>query len=114
MQLDGKWLAFAENDLKTAEVLFREAIWNQVCFHAQQAVEKFLKASIAPESRPRSHKIADLIDLSTLDLSTDLKQELRLLDRFYIPTRYPDALPGSVEDGMPNEDDALSALHAAK
>lgn len=37
--LDEKWLSFAINDLRTAEVLCREAIWNQVCFHSQQAVE---------------------------------------------------------------------------
>ncbi|NCC33700.1 MAG: HEPN domain-containing protein [Chloroflexia bacterium] len=32
------------------------------------------------------------------------------LDRFYIPTRYPDALPGSFLEDMPNEADADEAL----
>ena len=31
-----------------------------------------------------------------------------------IPSRYPDALPGTVEDGMPTEKDALDSLHAAR
>jgi HEPN domain-containing protein len=36
-----------------------------------------------------------------------------LLDRFYIPTRYPDALPGSLEEGMPRKDEAQEALDLA-
>jgi HEPN domain-containing protein len=56
MPLDSRWCAFAENDLETAEVLLREAIWNQVCFHSQQSVEKYLKASLLPEFRPRTHR----------------------------------------------------------
>jgi len=39
-----------------------------------------------------------------------LSLDLQFLDRFYIPTRYPDALPGSLAEGMPNEADALEAL----
>lgn len=115
MPLDSKWVAFAQNDLLTAQVLLREGIWNQVCFHSQQAVEKLLKASLPAESRPRSHKIADLLRRTDfLDLSVELKAELRLMDRFYIPSRYPDALPGPLEEGMPSEEDARRSLKAAK
>lgn len=32
------------------------------------------------------------------------------LDRFYIPTRYPDALPGVLEEALPNETDARESL----
>ena len=37
-----------------------------------------------------------------------------MLDRFYIPTRYPDALPGSLPEGLPGLDDATQALHIAR
>lgn len=36
------------------------------------------------------------------------------LDRFYIPTRYPDALPGALPDGLPNQKDAEEALEVAQ
>jgi HEPN domain-containing protein len=36
------------------------------------------------------------------------------LDRFYIPTRYPDALPGSLEEGLPNAQEAQEAFDIAK
>lgn len=115
MPLDPKWVSFAENDYFSAEVLLREGVWNQVCFHSQQCVEKLLKGSLPPESRPRTHKIADLIRLTDLlALDESLKAELRLLDRFYIPSRYPDALPGTLEDGMPSEKDALDSIQTAK
>ena len=114
MRLDPQWLFFADNDLRTAEILMREEVWNQVCFHSQQCVEKFLKASLSPESRPRTHKIADLLSRTPLPLEEGLKRELRRLDRFYIPSRYPDALPGLAEEGMPNREDAASSLRAAQ
>jgi HEPN domain-containing protein len=36
------------------------------------------------------------------------------LDRFYIPTRYPDALPGTLPEGFPGRRDAQEALDVAK
>jgi len=30
-----RWLAFARGDLRMAEMARAEALWNQVCFHAQ-------------------------------------------------------------------------------
>lgn len=39
-----EWLFFAESDLKVADVILNEGIYNEVCFHAQQAVEKSFKA----------------------------------------------------------------------
>ena len=115
MPLDDRWAAFAKNDLHTAEVLLREGIWNQVCFHAQQSAEKFLKSALPAADRPRTHKIADLVRLTDfLELDDCLKRELRLLDRFYIPSRYPDALPGTLEDGMPTGEDARVSFRAVK
>lgn len=114
MPLDRSWISFAQNDLETAEVLFREGIWNQVCFHSQQSVEKYLKASLPPETRPRTHKIAELLARTPLVLEEPLKKELRRLDRFYIPSRYPDALPGTLEEGMPSKDDAQVSIQAAR
>lgn len=41
-----EFLIFAEEDLKSARVLLKEGIFNQVCFHSQQVVEKSLKSFI--------------------------------------------------------------------
>ena len=39
-----RWLAFAHEDLRVAEIALPEGLFNQVCFHSQQCVEKALKA----------------------------------------------------------------------
>ncbi len=113
MPLEHKWLRFAEEDLKMAELAIDAQLWNQACFHSQQAAEKYLKATWTDAEVPRIHKISELLSLSTIEIPESLAEDLILLDRFYIPTRYPDAIPGSVESGLPDHNDALEALRVA-
>lgn len=40
--------------------------------------------------------------------------ELLILDRFYITTRYPDALPGILPEGLPSEENAREAFNTAE
>ena len=111
-----RWLIFAREDLRMAELALAEGIFNQVCFHAQQCVEKAVKGWLEQQGRipPRTHRMADLLTLLPPDLMGELNDALRLLDRFYIPTRYPDALPGMLPEGMPGRRDAEAALDLAR
>jgi len=34
-----KWLDFARDDLRMAQLAMHDCLFNQVCFHAQQAAE---------------------------------------------------------------------------
>jgi HEPN domain len=43
-----------------------------------------------------------------------LKNDLKLLDEFYIPTRYPDVVPGGLTSGVPEFDDAEAALQTQR
>ncbi|MCX7017993.1 MAG: HEPN domain-containing protein [Candidatus Sumerlaeota bacterium] len=45
-----RWLEFARQDLQMAELALNEGIYNQVCFHSQQYVEKCLKALFGTKS----------------------------------------------------------------
>ena len=110
------WLQFAHEDLRMAEMAWGEAIYNQVCFHAQQCVEKALKGLMAYHGQllPRTHRLADLLSLLKPDPLPDLSDEIRLLDRFYIPTRYPDALPGTLSNALPGQAEAQEALAMAR
>lgn len=112
------WLFFVEDDLKLAEVSFNEKIYHGTCFHAQQAVEKAVKAYHL-KKLGRVRKIHSLSGLLDLDLKikeefSDIIDKIEFLDQFYIPTRYPDAFPGSLPEGLPSEDDAQKALEYAK
>lgn len=109
------WIKFAREDLRVAKWTLAEKIYNQTCFHAQQCVEKSLKAllislKIAP---PKSHQMSLLLGLVPITLFANLRVEILTLDRFYIPTRYPDAIPGSLPQGLPNEADAKEAFQIA-
>jgi HEPN domain-containing protein len=99
-----------------AELALVDGIFNQVCFHAQQCVEKSIKALLESQGQvpPRTHRMADLLRLLPPDLLRDLRADLLLLDRFYIPTRYPDALPGMLPLGAPSQADAEEALDVAR
>ena len=107
-----RWLVFAREDLRMAELALADALWNQVCFHAQQCVEKILKAWLADrdETPPRTHSLVDLVVLVGETKLAGLADEVRALDRFYIPTRYPDALPGTLPEGLPGEGEARETL----
>jgi len=110
------WIKFAEEDLKMAELALKEKMYNQTCFHSQQCVEKVLKGFIEYNGKisPHTHKLADILPLPSTDIFEDLQDAIILLDRFYVPTRYPDALPGILPEGLPGEKDAKEALQIAR
>ncbi|MDQ3005546.1 MAG: HEPN domain-containing protein [Chloroflexota bacterium] len=84
-----RWLGFARQDLRIAELAMNEGLYNQVCFHSEQCVEKVLKGWLAEKGKkiPRSHSMADLLTLMPADVMADMAEEILLLDRFYISTR---------------------------
>ncbi|MCH7732791.1 MAG: HEPN domain-containing protein [Candidatus Marinimicrobia bacterium] len=111
-----RWIDFANEDLIMAEIALREEIYNQACFHSQQCVEKLLKGFIEfqGEVHPQTHKLIDLLSVIPKSLLNELRNDILLLDRFYILTRYPDALPGSLPEGLPVKVDAEEAIGVAK
>ena len=116
MNASKAWYSFAVEDLKMAKLAMKEGIYNQVCFHSQQAVEKSIKSylefnGVVP---PKTHKLADLISITRNGIFKSIKENIILLDRFYIPTRYPAALPGSMADGLPSKEDALASFKTAE
>jgi len=111
-----RWINFANENLMMAELAFKEELFNQVCFHSQQCVEKLLKGYIAfkGDIYPQSHKLVDILSLILESPFDDLRDEIIILDRFYIPTRYPDVLPGSFPEGLPSKMDAEEAIQVAR
>ena len=59
---------------------------------------------------PRTHRLGDLLSLLNPNPLASLALDLQLLDRFYIATRYPDALPDSWAESLPAEADAHEAF----
>lgn len=90
-----EWVLKAENDLVTAiQVLKlgRRSPTDTACFHAQQCVEKYLKALLVNHGRdfPRTHDLRALLALLPLAARPDLTpEEQALLTRYATITRYP-------------------------
>jgi HEPN domain-containing protein len=112
-----RWLKFAKDDLRSAEILLAENIFNMVCFHCQQAAEKSLKAFLRHRSKkvPYIHILEELCERCIeIDFSfSDLIDDCVALDIYYQPTRYPEAATGSLPEGMPNRQQAEEALKKA-
>jgi HEPN domain-containing protein len=85
----------AENDLKTAAhtlKLGRDCPTDTVCFHAQQCVEKYLKAILVMRQIEfaKIHDLRILIKLVPSSLRVDLAvEEQDWLSKFAVVTRYP-------------------------
>ena len=112
------WLTFAFDDLRSAEILLAAGIFNMVCFHAQQCVEKTIKAVLAAlrQPLPRSHNLIRLRQMAeeALGYSVDIDAEvLRFLNDVYLDSRYPQEL-GLLPEGKPDAADAQRALTGAE
>lgn len=90
-----EWIGKAEDDLKNAGLVLRageECPASTVCFHAQQCVEKYLKAYLAFHSRefPRTHVIEELLALMPAGARPNIGvREQALLSDYAVGSRYP-------------------------
>ncbi|MBN2314856.1 MAG: HEPN domain-containing protein [Sedimentisphaerales bacterium] len=90
-----EWIIKAENDLKNAThtlKMSRGCPTDTVCFHAQQCVEKYLKAFLVFKGIdfPRTHDIEQLVSLLPENIWLRLSiKEQRCLTAYATVTRYP-------------------------
>jgi HEPN domain-containing protein len=96
-----KILVKASRDYNTAETLLKFSTGldytEAICFHAQQAIEKFLKAYLINKdvNIPRTHNLDYLLQkcieiderfaILNVDNITDYAVDIRYTDDFYIP-----------------------------
>jgi len=90
-----EWVVKAENDLVSAKhLLTMQENWptDSICFHAQQCVEKYLKALLTSRciDFTKTHDIARLTSLMPNDIDIDLSDEKQaLLTDYATSARYP-------------------------
>ncbi|MFH1562611.1 MAG: HEPN domain-containing protein [Nitrospirota bacterium] len=115
--LVNKWINKANKDLLSAEreLSFEDPITETVCFHCQQAVEKYLKAFLVYHQIyfTKTHKIIDLLELcATVDSS--FKDELEDADNltdYAVEVRYPDVW---LEPGVEEADESFEIAKKIK
>jgi HEPN domain-containing protein len=96
-----RWLTQAKDEFQDADDLRKRGRFYLALFHFQQAAEKALKAYLYLKVKSievfYTHSIDDLLEM-TVDIDSDFKEvaQAKKLDKYYIPTRYPNGLPGGV------------------
>ena len=94
-KLTAEWLGKAEDDLDVARTLLktRPLHTDQICFHCQQAIEKYLKAMLQEAGMPieRTHDIQALLDqLIPSDRTLrSLRRGTKKLTDYAVEYRYP-------------------------
>jgi HEPN domain-containing protein len=91
-----EWVVKAEEDFLAASALNlrrKKPLWNVVCFHSQQAVEKYLKARLeeAGQAVPKTHDLLFLLNLvaQVQPLWSSYHSAFSLLTSFAVEARYP-------------------------
>ncbi len=86
------WLRQADRDFEQAMDSRRAERHEWACFAAQQAAEKAVKAlHLRVGQEAWGHVVAQLLEElpETIDVPVLLVEKGRVLDNFYIPSRYP-------------------------
>lgn len=117
MKLETKeWIKIVNEEVASANLLFKNGIYRMVCLHSQQAVEKILKALLTEwgVEFKKTHNIVDLLSLlNTQGLTVNVNyEEAGFLNAIY-RSRYPSDA-GLLPHGEPTEDDASKALALAQ
>lgn len=103
MEIVGKWVIKAENDLKIGkdEIVTPNPATDAICFHMQQCVEKYLKAYLVLKGKEfrRTHILGELVQAAmeidpAMEAINDMKGDsltiyatvIRYPDDFYMPT----------------------------
>lgn len=117
-ELSRPWLERAADDLAVGKLVIKRGFTAHACFLAHQAFEKSLKAYLIKSRTgyPRTHRLVDLVqECIPFDRTfANLVDGALILDQYYIPTRYPDATPGTLPQGLPSTKQAREALTAAE
>jgi len=99
-----RWIKSAIKTLESAQHDYVNEDYNWACFKLHQAVEKALKALLWGVGIPRTgHSLPKLLgyinEVGKINVPNNIKEACIILNKFYIPTRYPNAW----SEGIPEE-----------
>lgn len=109
------WFAQAERDLEQASASRDQNRHEWACFAAQQAAEKAVKAlHLWHAQEAWGHMVARLLSELPMPVPEEFIDRGRVLDNFYVGTRYPDAHPeGAPFDHYGKLQSAEAIAHAS-
>lgn len=113
-----RWFVKTGNDIKNIENNLKsgDPPTDTICFHAQQAAEKYLKGALVyfEQDISKTHDLVKLLtDIATFipELST-FEEELEKISEFAVEARYPDAFyEPTLDEAKEAYDIALNVKH---
>jgi len=114
-----RWLDQARADLYGAEALLAAGSYHLACFVAEQVAEKALKAFLFAQGEEIVLGHSEVLASHAAEYDPEfeeLRSQVASLDGYYIPTRYPNALPDSIPArvfGRHNAEEALTQARTA-
>lgn len=111
-----RWINMAEKTIESAKGDLERGDYNWACFKAQQSAEFAIKAILHGLGLGAyGHSVSALLLKLPKELDpSDVMQEAKTLDKYYVPTRYPNAW----SDGLPTDyytrQDSLQAINYAE
>ncbi len=108
------WLDEALDDYAAALDLHKLKRYSKACYFAHQACEKAAKALLIRKMGRYEaiHSVAELLKKASeaVSIPQELVSKASLLDRFYVPTRYPNAWPAGAPYKHYTAEDSEKAL----
>jgi len=114
-----RWWRTAQDDIEAAQSLHDALKFSHACFLSPQSAEKAMKAlSFAIDGDPWGHSIQKLVmqfpQQEMLPNMDNWLTNAAHLDKFYIPTRYPNGLPDLTPGQTYISQDSTQAIEKAK
>lgn len=110
MRRHADWFRQAKRKLDSALWTIQGGFYEDACFSAQQAAELAVKALLESQGRIElGHSVVQLLQ-ATSDVPSEILAAARVLDRYYIPTRYPNGFPAGAPmdfDDQPTAEEAV-------
>ncbi len=111
------WLAQAKRDLNHAVNASRDGDFEWSCFSAQQSAEKAVKAVfLFLHGEGWGHSVYGLLGAlrDKVKVPAKLLETAKILDKHYIPTRYPNAFDSGIPADYYTKKEAREAIRNAR
>lgn len=110
------WFEQGKRDLERAQLDIQYQYYEWACFSSQQSAEKVLKAlALKLGLNILGYSLTEIINILSkhIEFPADIKDKAKLLDIYYIPTRYPNGFSSGKPADYFTEKQAKEAVNAA-
>ena len=115
------WYNQGKRDFQKAKLDYEYKYFEWCCFTSQQAAEKSIKSlGLKKGINLWGHSLTEMINILSeqlpgikIEFPLDIKDSAKILDMFYIPSRYPDGFSTGTPEDYFLEKQAMEAINAA-